>query len=144
MRSCDLDVVARSTERGVGGDTLRTWHSKFGGTGTSQTCKGKEEFKVATAGAGEVITWEVLKIGLCTIACLEAEFAYCYVGAVVTFTTLKDGTKTVLTVRLDKTTLNTLQQTLAEHSLKWVTEALQIVWFTETWTHSFLAQREEW
>ena len=71
MRACVLDVVARSAERGMGGDTLWTWHKKFGGTGTSQTYKGKEEFKVATAGAGEVITWEVLKTGLRTRACLE-------------------------------------------------------------------------
>ena len=54
MRTCSLDVVARSEERGMGGDTLRTWHNKFGGTCTSQTFKGKEEFKVTT-GAGEVI-----------------------------------------------------------------------------------------
>ena len=67
-------MLARSAERGMGGKTLRTWHNKFGGTGTSQTCKGKTEFKVATAGAGVVITWEVLKTGLHTIACLEAGF----------------------------------------------------------------------
>ena len=79
MRAYDLDVVARSTERGMGGETLRTWHNKFGGTGTSQTCKGKNKFKVVTTGAGVVITWEVLKTGLCTIACLEAGFVYWYV-----------------------------------------------------------------
>ena len=45
----------------LGTGTLRTWHNKFAGTGTSQTCKGKEEFKVTTAGAGEILTWEVLK-----------------------------------------------------------------------------------
>ena len=143
MRAYDLDVVARSAERGMGGETLRTWHNKFGGTGTSQTCKGKTEFKVATAGAGVVITWEVLKTGLHTIACLEAGFVYWYVGVVVTFTTLTGGTETVLTERLDKTTLNTLHRTLTAHSLKWVTQALQIVWFTETLTHSFPASREE-
>ena len=136
-------MLARSTERGMGGKTLRTWHDKFGGTGTSQTCKGKAEFKVATAGAGVVITWEVLKTGLHTIACLEAGFVYWYVGVVVTFTTLTGGTGTVLIGRHDKTTLNTLRRTLTADSLKWVAEALQIVWFTETGTHSFLAPREE-
>ena len=117
MRACDLNVVARSTERGMGGETLWTWH-KFGGAGTSQTCKGKEEFKVATAGAGVVITWEVLKTGLHTIACLETGFMYWYVGVVVTFTTLVGATETVLTKRLDKTTLNTLCPTLTAHSPK--------------------------
>ena len=39
--------------RGMGGDTL---HNKFADTGTSQTCEGKEEFKVTTAGAGGVLT----------------------------------------------------------------------------------------
>ena len=53
MRACNVDVVARSTERGMGGDTLRTWHNKFASTGTSQTCKGTEEFTVTTAGAGK-------------------------------------------------------------------------------------------
>ena len=67
MRSYDLDVVARSAERGVDGETLRTWRNKFGGTATSQTFKGKEEFKVPTAGAGVVMTWEVLKTGLRTM-----------------------------------------------------------------------------
>ena len=89
MRACDLDVVARSAERGMGGDTLRIWYSKFGGTGTSQTCKGKKEFKAATAGAGEVIIWELLKTGLRTMACLEAGFVYWYVGVFIAFTTLK-------------------------------------------------------
>ena len=98
MRACDLDVVARSAERGMSGDTLRTWHKKFGGTCTSQTCKGKEEFKVATAGAGVVITWEVLKTGLRTITCLEAGFVYWYVGVVVTFTTLTDTIKQLWTL----------------------------------------------
>ena len=84
MRACNLDRVARCAERGMGGDTLWTWHNKFAGTGTSQTCKGKEEFEV-----------------------------------------------TLLTERLDETTLNTLRWTLTAHSLKWVT--LQTVWFTETW-----------
>ena len=69
MRACDLDVVTRSAERGMGGDTLWIWH-KSAGTGTSQTCKGKEEFKVTTGGPGEVLTWEVLKTGLRKIAYL--------------------------------------------------------------------------
>ena len=50
-----------------------------------------------------------------------------YVGVVVTFTTLTGGTETVLTKRLDKTTLNTLRLTLTVHSLKWVKEVLQIL-----------------
>ena len=103
MTACDLDVVAQSTERGMRGDALRTWDNKFAGTGKSQTCKGKEEFKVTTAGAGKVLSWEVLKSCLRTTACLEAGFGYWYVGAVVTFTTLTGGTETVLAVRLDKT-----------------------------------------
>ena len=37
MRVCDLDLVTRYAERGMGGDTLRTWQNKFAGTGTSQT-----------------------------------------------------------------------------------------------------------
>ena len=142
MRACNVDVVERSAERGMGGETLWTWH-KFRGTGISQTYKGKEEFKVATTGAEVVITWEVLKTDLCTKACLEAGFVYWYLDVVLTFTTLAGGTETVLIKRLDKTTLNTLRQTLTAHSLKCITEALQIVWFTETWTHSFLAPREE-
>ena len=108
MRACNLDVVATSAERGMGGDTLRTWHNKFAGTGKWQTCKGKEEIKVTTTGAGEVLTWEVLRASLCAIACLEARLVYWYVGVVVTFTTLTGGTETVLTERLEKTTLNTL------------------------------------
>ena len=139
MRACDLNVVARSVGRGMVGKTLRTWHGKFEGTDTPQTCKGKQEFKIATAGAGVVITWEIQKTGLPTIACLEAGFMYWYVGAVVTFTTLTGGTETVLTKWLDKTALNTVQRTLTAHSLKWVTEAWHIVWFTETLTRSFLA-----
>ena len=91
------------------------WHKKFGGTGTSQTCKGKEEFKVTTSGAGEVITWEVLKTGLHTIAYLEARYVYWYVGVVVTFTALTGATETVHTERLDKTTLKTLRRTLTTH-----------------------------
>ena len=71
MKACDLDVVARSAERGMGREILRRWDNKFGGTSTSQTCKGKEEFKVATTGAGVVITWEVLKTGLRAKACLD-------------------------------------------------------------------------
>ena len=54
-----MHVVLRFVERCMGGDTLGTWHNKFAGTGTSQTCKGKEEFKVTTARAGEVLIWEV-------------------------------------------------------------------------------------
>ena len=38
MRACDPDVVARPAERGMGGDTLRTWHNKFAGTDTSKAC----------------------------------------------------------------------------------------------------------
>ena len=64
MRACNLNVVMRSADTGMGGETLRTWHNKFEGTDTSQTCKCKEEFKVATTGAGVVITWEALKTGL--------------------------------------------------------------------------------
>ena len=47
-------MVVRFAERGMGGDTLRTRHTKFAGIGRSQTCKAEEEFKVTTAGAGEV------------------------------------------------------------------------------------------
>ena len=141
MRAWDLDVVVPFAERGMGGDTLWTWHNKFAGTGISQTCEGKEEFQVTTAGAGKVLTWEVLKTGLRTIACLEAGFVYSYVDVFVTFTTLTGGTETVLIERLDKATLNTLRRTA--HSLKWVTVDLQIVGFTETWSHSFLVLREE-
>ena len=61
-------------ERGMGSGTLRAWHNKFGGTATSQTCKGKDEFKVATTGARVVIAWEVLTTDLRTIPCLEAGF----------------------------------------------------------------------
>ena len=52
---------------------------------------------------------------------------YLYVGVVVTFTTLTGGTETLLTKRLDKTSLNTLRRILKAHSLKRVTETLQIV-----------------
>ena len=52
------------------------------------------------------------------MAYLEAGFLYWYVSVVVTFTTLTDGTETVLTKRFDKTNLSTLQRTLAAHSLK--------------------------
>ena len=62
---------------------------------TSQTCKRKEEIEVTTAG---VVYW--------------------YVDVVVTFATLTGGTETILTERLDKTTLNTLRRTLTAHSLK--------------------------
>ena len=54
-----MHVVLRFVERCMGGDTLRTWHNKFAGTGISQTCKGKKEFKVTTARAEEVLIWEV-------------------------------------------------------------------------------------
>ena len=121
MRACDLDMVERSAEGGMGGDTLRTWHNKFGGTGASQTCKGKGEFKVTNSGTGDVITLELLKTGLRTITCIGAGFVYWYVGVVVTFTTLTGGKETTLIERLDKTTLNTLWRTLTVHSLKWVT-----------------------
>ena len=80
--------------------------------------------EVGIAGAWEVITWEVLKTGLCTIACLKAGFVYWYVGMVVTFKTLTGGTETVLRERFNKTTLSTLWWTLTVYSLKWVTEAL--------------------
>ena len=79
MRAWHLDAVARFAEKSMSGDTLRTCRNKFSGTGTSQ-------FKVTTTGAGEVSTWEVLKTGLRTIACLEAGFVYWYVGVVVIFT----------------------------------------------------------
>ena len=95
------------------------------------------EFKVTTG--AEVLTWQVLKTGLHTRACLGG---WICVGMVVTFPTLTGGTATALTERLAKTTLNNLQGTLTAHLLKWVTEALQTAWFTETWTHSFLAPRE--
>ena len=118
--------MVRFAETGMSGDTLQAWYNKFSGTDTSQTCKRKEEFKVTTAAAGEALTWEVLKTTLCTIKCLKVEFLYWYVDVVVTFTTLKGGTETALTERRDKSTLNTLQQTLTAHSLTWVTEALKI------------------
>ena len=89
MRAWGLDVVVRFAERGTGGDTLQVWHNKFLGTGTSQTCKGKEQFKVTTAREREILTWEVLKTGLRTIACLETGFMYWYVGVVITFTTVE-------------------------------------------------------
>ena len=82
---------------------------------------------MTTTGAWEVLTWEILKTGSRTIAYSEAWLVYWYVGVVVTFTTLTGGTETVLTERLDKTMLNTLRWRLSAHSLKWVTEALQIV-----------------
>ena len=77
----------------MGRDTLQKQHNKFAGTGTSQTCKGEEEFKVTNTGAGEVLTWEVLKTGLHRMVCLEAGFMYWYVGVVVTFTPSAGGTK---------------------------------------------------
>ena len=123
-------------------ETLHEHDIKFSGTGTSQICKVKKEFKVTTAGAGEVLTWEVLETGLCTIACLEARFVHWYVGVVVTFTTLT-GTETILIEWLVKKLWTLLWRTLTAHSLKWVTEALYTVWVTETWTHSFLALRDE-
>ena len=128
--------MVRFAEKGMGGDILQTWHNKFPGT---DTCEVKEELKVATNGAEEVLTWELIKAGLRTIACLETGFMYWYVGVVITFTTLVGRTETVLTEKLDKTVLG---WTLTVHSIKWATEAFQIARFTETWTHSFLAPRE--
>ena len=57
-------------------------------------------------------------------------------------TTLTGGTETVLTERPDKSTLNISQGKLTGYSLKWVSEASQNVWFTETWAHSFPAPTE--
>ena len=54
MRTWDVDVVVTFAERVMSGNTLRASHKKFPGTGISQTCKGKEEFKVTIAEAGEV------------------------------------------------------------------------------------------
>ena len=82
---------------------------------------------MTTTGAWEVLTREILKTGSRTIAYSEAWLVYWYVGVVVTFTTLTGGTETVLTERLDKTMLNILRWRLSAHSLKWITEALQIV-----------------
>ena len=45
MRGWDLDVMMRFEARIIGGDTLRTWHNNFAGTGTSQTRKGKKNLK---------------------------------------------------------------------------------------------------
>ena len=105
MRAWDLDVLVILAERDMGGNTLGAWANKFAGTGTSQTCRGKEEFKVTTVGAGELLTREVLKTDFHTIACLEAGFVHWCVGVVVTFTTLTGRTETLLTERLDKTAL---------------------------------------
>ena len=58
MRAYDLILVARSAERGMGGNTLQRRASgrhMFAGPFTSQICKVKEERKVTTAGAGEVL-----------------------------------------------------------------------------------------
>ena len=85
----------------MGGDTLQTWRNDLTRTGMSQTYKGKEEFKVTTARAGEVLTWEVLKPGFFTIACLKTGLVYWYVGVCATFTALTGGTETVLTERCD-------------------------------------------
>ena len=52
------------------------------------------------------------------MVCLEAGFMYWYVGVVVTFTPSTGGTKTVLTERIEKTTLISLQPALTAHSLK--------------------------
>ena len=79
--------MARSAERGMAENTLQRCTSgrhMFVGTGTSQICKFKEEFKVTTAGAGEVLTWQVLKTGFHTIACLEPGFLFWYVGLIIT------------------------------------------------------------
>ena len=96
-----------------------------------------------TTTGSEVLTWEVLKTCLRKKACLQAGSVYWYVGVFIAFTELTGGIETVLTERLAKISLNTFKQILTAHSLKWVTEALQMVWFTETWTQSFLAPREE-
>ena len=63
---------------------LQARYNRFLGTGTSQTCERKEEFKGTTVETGEVLTWEVLKTTLRTIKCLKVEFLYWYVGVVVT------------------------------------------------------------
>ena len=109
MRTWNVDMVVTFSERGMGGDALRKWHYKFADIGTSQTCKCKQEFKVITAEAGEVLTSEVLNTDLHITACLEAGVVYWYVGAVVMFATLKGRTENVLTERLGKTTLTTLR-----------------------------------
>ena len=108
MRPWDVSVVVTFTERGIGGDTLRTWHNKFVGTITSQAYKGKKEFKVTTTGAGELLTWEVLRTDLCITAYLEARLVYCFVGVVVTFIAITGEKETVLTKRLGKKELWTL------------------------------------
>ena len=79
MRTWDVDVVVTFAERVMSGNTLRASHKKFPGTGISQTCKGKEEFKVTIVEAGEVLTWQVLKTGLHKIAYLEARLVQWYV-----------------------------------------------------------------
>lgn len=61
---------------------------------------------------------------------------------VVTFTALTGGTEIVLTERLGKLTLNTLQQILTAHLLNRVIEVLLIVLSTETWTKSILSTRK--
>ena len=66
---------------------------------------------------------------------------YCYVGVVVTSTSLAGGTETVLTERLGKTTLNTSRWILTAHSVKWVTGVLQIGWFAETLNVSISTKR---
>ena len=76
MRGWDVDMVVRFAERGIGGDPLQTLHNKFPSTGASQTCKCKEELKVTIAVAVKVLTWEVLKTGSHTTACLEAGLVY--------------------------------------------------------------------
>ena len=85
MRAWDVDLVVRFGERGMGGDTLRAWHNKFAGTGTSQTYKCKKEFKVTTTGEGKVFTCEELKTGLHRIGCLEVGLVYWYLGVIVNF-----------------------------------------------------------
>ena len=102
MRAWDVGVVVTFTEIGIAEDTLRAWHDKFLGTSTSQAYKGKKEFKVATTGAEELLTWEVLRTDLCITAYLEARLVYCYVGVVVTFIAITGEKETVLTERLGK------------------------------------------
>ena len=87
---------------------------------------------------------EVLGADLRTIAYKEAGLVYhWYEGVVLMFTTLTGGAETVLTERLGKTTLNTLQQTLTVYSLVRVAEISQTVLFRETLTHSLLTSKHK-
>ena len=60
------------------------------------------------------------------------------------FTTLKGGTETALTERHEKSTLNTLRQTLTAHSLTWVTEALKIGWLQKHGHIHYLHQEKSY